>query len=361
MSSLLAYCRTGYEADTAKELAQRAGELNLYGYPQFNAGQGYVHYHLYNSADGKRLAQQLPLSSTVFPRQLVAVCETLDELDKADRITPIVDAVASLVKVSGPFGRLLVEHADTDAGRELAKFCRKFSVPLRQALRKPGLISQKENLHQACLHVFFTGFDQCQLGYSLAQFPAAFENGICRLKFPPAAPSRSTLKLEEAIVTMLDVSQRERVFRSGGRAVDLGACPGGWTYQLVQRGLFVEAIDNGLIDEALMATGQVQHFAADGFTYKPQMGRVDLLVCDMIEQPDRVAKLMGDWLVNHWADHAIFNLKLPMKKRYECVESAISQLEKRLQKLKTTFTLRVRHLYHNRDEVTVSVIRGEIE
>ena len=27
----------------------------------------------------------------------------------------------------------------------------------------------------------------------------------------------------------------------------------------------------------------------------------------MIEQPDRVAKLMGDWLVKHWATHAIFN------------------------------------------------------
>ena len=27
--------------------------------------------------------------------------------------------------------------------------------------------------------------------------------------------------------------------------VDLGACPGGWTYQLVKRGLFVYAVDHG--------------------------------------------------------------------------------------------------------------------
>ncbi len=138
--------------------------------------------------------------------------------------------------------------------------------------------------------------------------------GIHRLKFPTDAPSRSTLKLEEAIVTMLDARQREQVLRAGGRAVDLGACPGGWTYQLVQREMYVEAVDNGLIADSLMKTGLVGHFAEDGFTYRPEYGRVDLLVCDMIEQPDRVARLMGDWLVKQLADHAIFNLKLPMKK-----------------------------------------------
>ena len=100
---------------------------------------------------------------------------------------------------------------------------------------------------------------------------------------------------------MLSAKQQEQVLRTGGRAVDLGACPGGWTYQLVKRGMYVEAIDNGLVADSLMQTGLVEHHAADGFTYKPQFGRVDLLVCDMIEQPDRVAKLMGDWLVKHWA------------------------------------------------------------
>ena len=156
---------------------------------------------------------------------------------------------------------------------------------------------------------------------------------------------------------MLTPAQQQQIFREGGRAVDLGACPGGWTYQLVDRQMYVEAIDNGLIDEKLMASGLVEHFAADGFTYRPQFGRVDLLVCDMIEQPDRVARLMGDWLVNRWADHAIFNLKLPMKKRYETVTQAMADLTARLQKLDDSFVIRLRHLYHGRDEITVSILR----
>ena len=156
---------------------------------------------------------------------------------------------------------------------------------------------------------------------------------------------------------MLSDKQQSKVLRSGGRAVDLGACPGGWTYQLVKRGMYVEAIDNGLIADSLMSTGLVEHHAADGFTYRPQFGRVDLLVCDMIEQPDRVAKLMGDWLVKHWATHAIFNLKLPMKRRYETVVEAMTSLNSRLDALDDAFAVKVRHLYHDRDEVTVTIVR----
>lgn len=40
-------------------------------------------------------------------------------------------------------------------------------------------------------------------------------------------------------------------------AVDLGACPGGWTYQLVKRNMWVSSVDNGPMAQSLMDTGQV--------------------------------------------------------------------------------------------------------
>lgn len=358
MTSILVYCRAGYEADTANEITTRATELECFGYPTFEPKAGYIQYQCYTPEHADLLGRKLAVDSLIFARQIVVVTHQLENIDKADRIGPILGALADQPSPSGLFGDVSVDYADTDDGKVLAKFCRKFVVPLRQALRKKGALTNKEQPDRAQLHVFFTAFDACLLGYSYAACRSPFPLGICRLKFPPTAPSRSTLKLDEAIVTMLTDEQQRLVFRSGGSAVDLGACPGGWTYQLVHRGLHVEAIDNGLIDDALMATGQVQHFAADGFTYKPQNSRVDLLVCDMIEQPDRVAKLMGDWLVNQWADHAIFNLKLPMKRRYETVVNAMASLHQRLNKLKSTFSVRVRHLYHDRDEVTVTVVRN---
>lgn len=56
---------------------------------------------------------------------------------------------------------------------------------------------------------------------------------------------------------------------SGMKAVDLGACPGGWTHQLVRRGMMVTAVDNGTMAQSLMDTGQVKHLRDDGFVWRP--------------------------------------------------------------------------------------------
>lgn len=358
MSELLAYCRAGYENDTANELTTRLAEKGLSGYPLFVPGQAFVEFILFDANDSDEAITQLPVADTVFPRQLINVIAQLTELDRQDRIGPILESLQAGALPFRQAGDVVIEYPDTEEGKSLAKFCRKFVVPLRQTLRKQGLLSKQVTDNQPRLHIFFKDFDTCSVGYTQPALASVFAMGICRLRFPSDAPSRSTLKLEEALMTMLDTSQRERVCRSSGRAVDLGACPGGWTYQLVHRGMFVEAVDNGNIDDTLMATGQVEHFAADGFTYRPQMGRVDLLVCDMIERPDRVATLMGDWLVKDWCEHAVFNLKLPMKKRFETVTQALNSLCDRLNSLNDSFFVRARHLYHDRDEVTVVVVRN---
>src|SRR5690606_39673100 len=66
------------------------------------------------------------------------------------------------------------------------------------------------------------------IGYLLPKNGSEHQGGIMRLKFPGEAPSRSTLKLDEAILTFLPESDRERLLRASAKAVDLGAAPGGW-------------------------------------------------------------------------------------------------------------------------------------
>lgn len=353
-SNVIAYCRAGFEADTAEELISLASAQGIYGYPQFVAGQGYVLVNLYEETGAATLLSQNPVSDTVFARQLIQRIDDIEFVDKTNRVAEI--ELALMQRDMGSFGAVWVEFPDTDAGKQLAKFCRKFAVPLRRALRSAGRLSEVETAHLPCLHVFFTDFDRCTLGLSQPQQHAPYENGLCRLKFPVAAPSRSTLKLEEALVSMVNASEAQVLCPSGATAVDLGACPGGWTYQLVKRGMRVEAVDNGAIDQALMDTGLVTHYRADGFTFQPKAGRVHLLVCDMIEQPLRVAKLMGEWLRKGWTQHAVFNLKLPMKKRFSCVQEALQLLHMQLEQTDKVFSVRCRHLYHNRDEVTVVVL-----
>lgn len=353
--NIVAYCRPGYEVDTANEITAITTEREWFGYPTFKSGQGYISFQFYDPSHAIKFVSDVPVAATIFPRQLFLVLAEINIEDKSDRIGPLLDALSG-VNIQR-CGTLFVDYPDTEDGKTLAKLCRKFAVPLRQALRAKDYLTRKEQLHLPALHVFFTSGEHCYVGISQAKTRSPFENGICRLKFPPMAPSRSTLKLEEALLTMLTAAQRDGICRAGARAVDLGACPGGWTYQLVNREMHVEAVDNGKMADDLMATGLVDYRAEDGFKYRPQMGHVELLVCDMIEKPDRVAALMANWLTRNWAAHAIFNLKLPMKRRFETVIAAKQAIESQLASANIKASIAIRHLYHNRDEVTVAVIR----
>jgi len=68
-----------------------------------------------------------------------------------------------------------------------------------------------------------------------------------------------------------------------------------------------------------------------------------------------VADLMSDWLVNRWCRATIFNLKLPMKKRYVEVYKCLALIEDKLRKAGFAYELQCKHLYHDREEVTVAI------
>jgi len=194
--------------------------------------------------------------------------------------------------------------------------------------------------------VFFPQGDQVHLCAADPDASAPWPQGIPRLKLPREAPSRSTLKLEEAFFSLLTDDEQKRWLKPGMRAVDLGAAPGGWTYQLVRRSIRVSAIDNGPMDRALLDSGLVEHLRADGFRYRPKKP-VDWLVCDMVEQPRRIAELIAQWLADGWCQRAIFNLKLPMKKRYDETQSCLARVRA------VARDVRARQLYHDREEITV--------
>jgi 23S rRNA (cytidine2498-2'-O)-methyltransferase len=159
------------------------------------------------------------------------------------------------------------------------------------------------------------------------------------------------LKLEEAFHVFLPEEDHARLLRSGMTAVDLGASPGGWTWQFVSRGIRVVAVDNGRMDGQLLGSGLVQHVRGDGFTFAPRQ-HVDWMVCDIVEQPSRIARLAAQWLSRKWCRQAIFNLKLPMKKRYEEVFRCRDIIASELGRPLSQYSLLVKQLYHDREEVT---------
>jgi 23S rRNA (cytidine2498-2'-O)-methyltransferase len=105
--------------------------------------------------------------------------------------------------------------------------------------------------------------------------------------------------------------------------------------------------------ESLLETGQVKHKMIDGFKYKPIKKNVYWLVCDMVEKPQRVAKLIAEWLLHGYCQEAIFNLKLPMKGRYQQVLDDIQTIKDAFVEQQVKYELYAKHLYYDREEITV--------
>ncbi|MFD1805745.1 23S rRNA (cytidine(2498)-2'-O)-methyltransferase RlmM [Pasteurella oralis] len=359
MNKLALYCRLGFEKEVAAEISEKATALGVFGFARVVENSGYVIFECYQTGDADRLAREIPFHQLIFARQMLVVSELLTDLSSQDRISPIVaqyQQIAAQINLKQS-NEIFVETADTNEAKALSVFCRKFTVPLRQALKKQGwLVAHVGKSASVTLHVLFINTTSCYVGYSYNHNHSAYFMGIPRLKFPADAPSRSTLKLEEAILTFIPKKQEAVRLQETMYAVDLGACPGGWTYQLVKRGLFVYAVDHGKMATSLHETGRIEHCSEDGFKFQPPKRRkIDWLVCDMVEQPIRIANLITKWLVNGWCHETIFNLKLPMKKRYLEVQKCLQYLEDELMKQGMSYQIQAKHLYHDREEVTVHI------
>lgn len=348
---LLLLCRPGFENDTASEIADIAASLGIGGYCRAVADTGYVLFQPHEGGAAHRLLEAQRFDGLIFARQWCRVLGELKGLPEQNRVGPIAALAAPLGRISDVW----LEYPDTNEGKSLSTFCRKFERPLRQGLAQQGLtISGKPA--DPRLHLFFLDSRHVFVGASSPANSAPWPLGIPRLRMPHEAPSRSTLKLDEALQLFLSEEERGQRLRPGMRAVDLGSAPGGWTWQLVRRSIAVTAVDNGPMAPALMESGLVEHLRVDGFSYRPTKP-VDWLVCDMVEQPHRIAALMADWFLGGHCREAIFNLKLPMKKRYQTVRECLGLIQERLQGTSPPFQLACKQLYHDREEVTAHLRR----
>ncbi|HOC11621.1 23S rRNA (cytidine(2498)-2'-O)-methyltransferase RlmM [Thermomonas sp.] len=351
MNGLLCYCRQGFEPELAGELSERAARIGIAGYARTERDSGVV---VFFSEDAIALDHALPFSQLIFARQKLRLLAELRGLNPADRIAPMLEALAGYVSETLRFGELVMEHPDSDAGKPLAGLARSLGNALRPALRKAGVLTAKDNPSLPRLHVCLLAGDHALLARSVAADSAPWPLGIPRLRMHADAPSRSALKLEEALLVLLTDEERKKILREGMRAADLGAAPGGWTWVLTRHGLRVQSVDNGPLRQHVLDSGLVEHLRADGFAWQPQHP-LDWMVCDMVEQPRRVAERMATWLREGWCRHAIFNLKLPMKKRWQETQLCLDLFAQQAQK---PLTVRAKQLYHDREEITVLAMQA---
>ena len=335
--------RPGFERDAQQEARTVALERRGLELKPVETGEGFV-----------LLQSDAPLTpfgwrDLAFARTLSRVIADIPLGDR-DRLTPILDVVGQKAMT---FASVWLEWPDTNDGKAMSGFARKFQPLLEEKLAAAGRLGQDASTR---LQLFFPSKFRVLVSVSEPQWGAPWPLGILRLRMPTDAPSRSTLKLAEAFEVFLGEQGQQDKLKPGMTAVDLGAAPGGWTWQLLRRGIKVYAVDNGPMKGSCDGHPLVKHLRQDGFRFRPPHP-VDWLVCDMVERPGRVAELMADWLAEGAARQAVFNLKLPMKKRAEALSDALERIDARMLAAGLAYTLQVKQLYHDREEVTVYLAR----
>jgi len=316
LGSWLWTCRPGFEVHLAEELtrAQAVPEV---------LGPGFL-------ASAKRPAVDPAFARTGFCVRARA----------PGPVEAAVEALAPRLARAGPC-TVRVWTADTEEGMKLQPEARALQAALQAA---PG-VQHRDDGVAPFAEVALVGtpgawtavFGTVRREEAVSWSPA----GRQRMHRTGDAPSRAGLKLEEAWA-LLGLWPAP-----GETCVDLGAAPGGWTARALDRGARVVAVDRAALSPDVARHPKLRHLRESAFAYVPEES-VDWLLCDMAWRPLEVATLLARWGREGWALHLVANFKLPMRDKVETLARARRLLEDAGWK-----AIRMRQLYHDRDEVTV--------
>ena len=154
-------------------------------------------------------------------------------------------------------------------------------------------------------------------------------------------PSRAYLKIQESL-TLARHFFGVPLPGPDSRCFEAGACPGGWTWVLVNLGARVYAVDRAELAPSLMQNPLVEFCAHDAFTLKPEeIGKCDWVFSDVICYPERLLEWVKKWLDSGLTKKMICTIKMQGAIDYEIVK-----------KFAEIPDSRVVHLNYNKHELT---------
>lgn len=149
-------------------------------------------------------------------------------------------------------------------------------------------------------------------------------------------PNRAYLKLWEALTRI------GRMPQAGETCLDLGACPGGWTWVLQGLGARVISVDKAPLAAHIAALPHVEYVQQSAFALKPaDIGPVDWLFSDIICYPERLLRLVREWKESGLVRNMVCTIKFQGETDITTTESFLEIAGS------TAF-----HLYNNKHEIT---------
>ena len=234
-----------------------------------------------------------------------------------------------------------------DAARKLRDIQRNWAHYPFALHRRAALIAEKLPRVSAKPLVFGTAAPTAPLGtWTLIDANTLLAAPQCTSPFPNGeiqfvedrigAPSRAYLKLWDLFTVLGETP------KAGDFCLDLGACPGGWTWVLQQLGARVLSVDKAPLDNKIASLPNVAYRSESAFAIDPlAIGPVDWLFSDIICYPSRLLTLVQKWLAAGIVRRFVCTVKFQGETDFETV-----------QKLATIPGSRLLHLHHNKHELT---------
>lgn len=186
----------------------------------------------------------------------------------------------------------------------------------------------------------------------LTPYPAG---GVTFMEEKIGPPSRAYLKIWEALARI--EKQTGITPQRGERAVDLGSCPGGWTWALARLGCEVVSVDGAPLELSVSNTPGVHFLKKDAFKLSPAevlaafpnagSGKIEWVFSDMICEPKRLPILLRSWLESGICERFVISVKFKGEADLEA-----------LRELGSLGGGMLRHLRQNKHELTWFRIPG---
>jgi 23S rRNA (cytidine2498-2'-O)-methyltransferase len=179
----------------------------------------------------------------------------------------------------------------------------------------------------------------------LLAWPARFPGGRAPVRGYEDAPSSAYRKLVEALAWLGAAPG------AGDVALDLGAAPGGWTYVLLGLGADVIAVDRAQLSDRVSGHAGLTHLKKDAFAHAP-IEDATWLCCDVIDEPARLLDVARRAAASEKLRGLVLTVKLKRPVSKEALDDA-----RAIVRDAPGFFGRVKHLVHNKNEVTLLLRR----
>ncbi|MDR3646220.1 MAG: SAM-dependent methyltransferase [Candidatus Babeliales bacterium] len=148
-------------------------------------------------------------------------------------------------------------------------------------------------------------------------------------------PSRAYLKLWELFTLHCKTPAK------GTQVIDMGSCPGGWSWVLSELGLNVVSVDKAPLDPKIAKLANITFLQESAFALDPKsLPNIEWFFSDIICYPERLLTLIKKWMQESNTKNFVCTIKFQGEADFKVIDEFL--------KIDGS---KIIHLYHNKHEV----------